>query len=174
MNELGIHAPLTAPAGAPMRNRPGDRPIWIELPGGEQAQKRLRVMARKAALPVEVAVGLLLERDLVAAELGDLWDMVLDEATTGLGLPRLGPGETWRQWVSQLRHGVERADDELPSLALPLRVLAQIPPAEQVARVLDVEPEKLIAARTLDAAAALHGMTMQAWSLRSALRLATR
>jgi hypothetical protein len=173
MNELRPYASLTA-LPAPMRTRPGDRPNWIELPRDEETANRLRALALEATLPIEVAVGLLLEGDLVAAELGDLWGLVLAEAATDVSLPRLGPGEKWRQWLSQLHHGVERADDELPSLALPLRVLAQIPPAEQVARILKVEMDNLAAARTLDAAAALHGMTMQAWSLRSALRLARR
>lgn len=172
MNEPYSCAALDAPSRTPMRIRPGDRPMWVELRGCEGKKRRLRALAHDSELPVEVVVGLLLERDLVATEVGDLWDTVLDEATTNLGPARLGPGEKWREWVSQLRHGTTRTEDELPSLALPIRVLAQIPPAERAARILNLEPEQLTGARALDVAAALHGMTMQAWSLRCALRLA--
>lgn len=154
--------------------RPGERPEWIELPPDPAAMRRLRATAQRSRLPLNAAVSLALEGELVAADLGDMWAEVVAEATAASTTPRLAPDDRLRTWVRQLRDGSEPSNDELPSLALPARLLAQIPPAERVRRALEFDPAVLEPARALDAAAALHGTTMQVWSLQQALRLATR
>ena len=154
--------------------RPGERPAWIELSLDRAVTRRLRAIAQRSRLPLGAAVALALEAELVAADLGDMWADVVAEATSTVIAPRLAPDDRLRNWVRQLRDGVEPSNDELPSLALPARLLAQIPPGERVRRVLEFDPAVLKPARVVDAAAALHGTTMQVWSLQQALRLATR
>jgi hypothetical protein len=126
--------------------------------------------ARAAGLPVDVWVSLLLERQLVEAELGDLYAGVLDAAVASAAQPRLVTGP-WMDWLDQLTAGIA-LDDELPSVVLPARVLARIVPTARAKHFAVLHSADLSAARTLETAAAREGLTMEAWAYRCAMRLA--
>jgi hypothetical protein len=176
----GITSPsLPALARSPndptLRLRPGDRPQWLEAPVADEVLLRWRGAARKAGLPVDAWVALLLELELVVEELSELYEPVLESAAHMLKTPRLAFGDSRRRWVRQLSEiSVPDDSDELPSLALPSRLLARIPPSEQACRFLSIEGGDLDAAKTLDLAAIAEGLTMEAWAYRCALRLARR
>jgi hypothetical protein len=154
--------------------RPGELPQWLEVPLTEDIQQRWRDAARQAQLPVDVWVSLLLEHAPLVEELSDLYSPVLEEAAHSLQTPRLTIDDTRKLWIRQLREGSVCEHDELPSLALPSRVLACIWPSERTDRLLAIEHGDIDAAKVLDAAAAIEGFTMEAWAYRRALRLAKR
>jgi len=164
-----------SPSDPTLRLRPGDRPQWLEAPVADEVLLRWRGAARKAGLPVDAWVALLLELELVVEELSDLYEPVLESAAHMLKTPRLAFGDSRRRWVHQLTESSGPDDnDELPSMALPSRLLARVPPNEQVSRFLSIEHGDLEAAKTLDLAAIAEGLTMEAWAYRCALRLTRR
>jgi hypothetical protein len=164
-----------SPSDPTLRLRPGDRPQWLDAPVAVEVLVRWRGAARKAGLPVDAWVALLLELELVVEELSELFEPVLESAAHVLKTPRLAFGDSRRRWVRQLTESSAPDDnDELPSLALPSRLLVRVPPNEQVSRFLPIEHGDLEAAKTLDLAAIGEGLTMEAWAYRCALRLARR
>ena len=163
---------VRTPSDPTLRLRPGDRPQWLEAPVTQEVQQRWRCAAWKAGLPVDVWVALLLEWELVGGELSDLYDPVLEYATVMLETPHLPLGDARRRWVRQLTDGSAPDNDELPTLALPCRLLARIPPTERASRLRPIERGDLDAAKILDIAATVEGLTMEAWAYRCALRLA--
>jgi hypothetical protein len=164
-----------SPSDPTLRLRPGDRPQWLEAPVADEVLLRWRGAARKAGLPVDAWVALLLELELVVEELSELYEPVLESAVRMLRTPRLAFGDSRRRWVRQLTESSAPDDsDELPSLALPSRLLARVPPNEQASRFLSIEGGDLDAAKTLDLAAIAEGLTMEAWTYRCALRLTRR
>jgi transposase-like protein len=170
------HPPLARSSSDQLlRLRPAERPQWLEAPVAAEVLSRWRSTARAAGLPVDAWVALLLELELVVEDLSELYDPVLEHAVGILSTPRLAFGDARRRWVRQLTEGSAADDsDELPSLALPARLLARVAPSEQAARFQSLERGDLDAAKTLDLAALAEGMTMEAWAYRCALRLARR
>ncbi len=87
----------------------------------------------------------------------------------------LAPTPELRAWVSILR-GARRGPavpDELPSVALPMRLVARVPPMARVAEVLaaaNADAVSLEIAVACDLAAALGGRTLEAWAYAAALR----
>jgi len=157
-----------------LRVRPDDRPRWLEAPVTPILQRRWRSAATRACLPVDAWVALLIEHSLVMEDLASLSVPVLEQARRLLETPRLAIGAGRRLWMRQLVEGSATHDDELPSLALPSRLLARIPPNDLVARLRMIEHGDIEAAKVIDLAAAAEGLTMEAWAYRCALRLATR
>jgi len=158
--------PVTA-----LRTRPDDRPSWIEVAVPLETQQRWRGSARSARLPVDVWVSLLLERSLIAEELGDSYRAVVEQAHEVLAVPRLPFGDARRRWIRQLTVGAPVTPDELPSLVLPGRLVARLAPAATMPRLVSLNGMDLSDARALELAAMASGLTMEAWAYRSALWL---
>jgi hypothetical protein len=163
---------LPALPETPLRTRPTERPQWIEAPVGGQVLDLWRRAAREAVMPVDVWVSLLLERQLVEAELAALYRDVLAEAAAVAAQPRLVP-LLWRRWIAQLDGGALTAD-ELPSVVVPARLLARVAPSTCASTLAALDPADLAAARTLEIAAIGDGLTMEAWAYRCAIGIATR
>ena len=91
---------------------------------------------------------------------------------------RLPPTDGLRRWVKLLDGEFadgELPEDELPSVVLPERLAAQVPSRSLTdivhAAASEVDVEVAIAA---DRAAALHGLTLESWALRTALAAPSR
>lgn len=154
-----------------LRVRPDERPAWVEAPVAVSVQRGWRRAAKQARLPVDAWVALLIEHSLVMEDLAGLGAAVLEQARRLLQTPRLAVGSNRRLWMRQLNEGSALEQDELPSLALPSRLLARIAPNDLPARLRGVEHGDIEAAKTFDLAAAAEGLTMEAWAYRCALSL---
>jgi hypothetical protein len=164
--------------------RPGERPFWLELPMSDQCIARLRQCAAADGLRVGTRVSLSLEARLVERELRGLGAPSLNElgaqAVAESDRHALAPTPELRSWVATLRDpaitGTVIAPDELPSLALPTRLLARIPPLARFSEVLeaaDADSDAVELAVTCDIAAALAGRTLESWAYMTALRHGT-
>lgn len=174
MNFRALQAqPATGRTGdAPaLRVRPDERPAWVEAPATAAVRRRWRSAAKQARLPVDAWVALLIEHSLVIEDLAGLGAPVLEQARRLLQTPRLAVGARRRLWMRQLGEGSASEEDELPSLTLPSRLLARIPPNDLPARLRSLEQGDVDAAKLLDLAAVAEGMTMEAWAYRCALNL---
>lgn len=159
----------TAAQSASFRLRPGERPAWIEV---ELADDLLRASIQRAALvgvSVDVAFALQLEWSLVATDIGaESSSDVVRRGEQLLGGDRMAPTPELRQWLGYLTGGPEAAaEHDLPSLALPSRVLARIPPGKRSAAI-EAAAGGLVeeAALVVERAAATVGMTMESWAYR--------
>jgi hypothetical protein len=163
-------------AQAPPRVRPGDRPVWVDLPLTTAQATKWRARATAVRLPLDVWLGLLLEYHLIHERLLQLGGTELSRAVsesvnTTSEAPRLAPTVELRLWIEQL-DGSDRARDDLPSVVLPARLLAQLP-HEGRADAISVAAESGCEAEAvgLDRVAACNGLTAEAWAYLAALRL---
>jgi hypothetical protein len=69
-----------------------------------------------------------------------------------------------------MRGPQSRAEHDLPSIALPARVLARVPPNALALAVVAAADEPLEDALVVERAASLNGMTMESWALRALAR----
>lgn len=151
------------------RCRPGERPTWVSVSIDESGIADLRKRAAGCGAGVDAWCAALLEweitrRALDAAGVDPVPIVHLAEAA--LKLPRLAPSAPLRTWARAT--GTMTWDDELPSLCLPTRVVAQIP-AHDPLSMLSAAIDRGRDAVTIDRAAALEGLTLDAWALRTAL-----
>jgi len=153
------------------RLRPGDRPHWVELRLGYEEQAEWRRRAAEHGLSADVWVALQVEWTLVADDIGaEAAAAVVERARALVAAPVLAPTDELRRWVAYLAGGGIPSDD-LPSIALPQRVVARLRPADLERELRGrSHPSSIIEAITVDIAAANAGMTLEAWAYREARR----
>ena len=122
-------------------------------------------------LSVDVWISLKLEWSLLQADALDRVrrDALIERARREADSPRIAPSAELRRWLAFLGRGPQqRADHDLPSVALPARVAMRIAPAVLVQTVLSVANEALDpSALVVERAASLNGMTMESWAYRA-------
>jgi hypothetical protein len=159
------------------RLRPGERPVWVELAVTEGDEPAWRRRAAALGLSVDVCVALQAEWSLVAGELAELGllEPVLERAREQAGADALAPTEELRRWLRFLSRGpAADAESDLPSLAMPARVVARMAPMT-LADELRAHGEHGLNehALVLERAATLAGMTMEAWAYRHGAQIAS-
>lgn len=157
------------------RLRPGERATWIDVNASVAEMRRWAKQAAIAGLSVDVWIALKLEWSLIRADLSDEGRLatVVERATREVDAPRLAPSDELRRWLAFLgRGGQPHAEHDLPSVALPARVVARVAPAVLTARTVAEASETLDpAAIVVERAASLNGMTMEAWAYRALVQL---
>lgn len=119
---------------------------------------------------VDAWIGAALEWELVRRDLAAVAgaaEAAVAAARTATDQPRLAPTPALRLWLR--RDTSARADDELPSLCLPARVMMRVPAHDLVGLVRAALPHAETA-DLIDRAAAGEGMVLEVWALRAALR----
>lgn len=179
-----IRSTASQPPALPARKgswrlRPGEVPSWIDVPLDREATEAWRFQAEAVGLGVDSWLALLVEYELVRlhfTELGLHVGEVIEEAKRSQEVPRLAPTGGLRQWAGQLS-GQKNGEgahppDELPSVVLPERLLAQLAPAA-VPEFLTAAVEGQAAGEALlvEGAATTFGLTMETWAYLTALRL---
>lgn len=159
------------------RVRPGDSPEWVDgLQVSPEQAREWRARAHAIGLGVDAWAAVLLEFDITCAELDDVAPGSVGDVVTKAeqlaDLDRLAPSPALRTWSGLLSGKGAPADDELPTLVLPGRLVWQVRPGELATRLL----EALASARDQEAfaceqAATYEGRTLEGWMLREALRL---
>lgn len=161
-------------AQAAPRVRPGDRPVWVDVPLTTVQALEWRARAAAQRLPLDAWLGLLLEHQLIhhrLRELGgeELARTVNAEVERANKSPRLAPTVELRSWIEQL-DGNDRASDDLPSVVLAARLLAQLPhDGRSEAIIAAAETGSEAEAVNLDRIAASNGLTPEAWAYLAAL-----
>jgi hypothetical protein len=157
------------------RLRPGERPAWIELELGYEERAAWRHLAAASGLSVDVWVALQVEWTLVVEDIGaERSKRVVERARATAASPTLAPTEELRTWVAYLRASRAQSDD-LPSLALPQRLLARLHPAD-----IERQLRARLAEASIDDAAAVElaaanvGMTLEAWAYREGAGISGR
>ena len=156
------------------RLRPTERPEWVDV-GATPAE--VRTWTQEAAglgLSVDVSVAIKLEWALVQRDLPvECLDAVVAEARRETESARLAPSDELRRWLRFLARGQQLdAEHDLPSVALPARVVARIAPAMLRSSVVAAANEALdLDALVVERAASLNGMTMESWAYRALARL---
>lgn len=159
----------------PLRLRPAERPVWVDLPLTGAQARRWRARAASQRLPVDAWLGLLLEYQLVRKQLvriagPDLVSRVLETAGDVSLEARLAPSPELQRWVRLLGGADVSPPDDLPSVVLGERLLAQLPPDRRSAAISAAAGSGLEAeAIMLDRAAATYGQTIEAWAYLAAL-----
>jgi hypothetical protein len=162
----------------PWRLRPGEAPVWVDLELDRRTVSAWRSRAARLNLGVDAWLALLVERALVSARLSDVGLSLAEvsaEAVRSLTVTRLAPTPALRQWAAQLdgrRTGSGPPDDELPTVVLPERLLAQVVPSAVsevlFAAVRNGDEDEAFA---VERAATAVGQTADAWAYLAALRL---
>ena len=139
--------------------------------------RRLRALASDASLGVDAWLAVRLEFELTAQGLrhaGADVDAVVAAAAASEDVVELAPNPALRRWVQLLEGAAaELPRDELPSVVLPERLVAQVPPAQLSPLLAELaQASGDDHGFSCDIAAARNGQTMQAWMLSSALALA--
>ena len=170
------------PSGLPAqeglwRLRPGEAPVWVDLELDRETVSAWRRRAARLNLGVDAWLALLVERMLVFTRLSDVGlslTKVSAEAVRSRTVTRLAPTPALRQWSAQLDGRVTDGppDDELPTVVLPERLLAQVVP-HAVSEVLFAavgsgDDEEALA---VERAATAVGQAADAWAYLTALRL---
>lgn len=158
------------------RLRPGERPAWIELELGYEERAAWRRLASASGLSVDVWVALQVEWTLVVEDIGvEQAGCVVERSKAAAALPTLAPTEELRAWVAYLLASSIAPSDDLPSLALPQRLLARLRPAdlerELRVRSADASIDDAVA---VELAAASVGMTLEAWAYRESAGISSR
>ncbi len=167
---------LRRPDG-PLCLRPGERPAWLDVSEYEPLWPVWRAAAATAHLPLDVVLSLSLEWELVTG-LIEATRVVPSCVETALEASeqsacRLPPAEL-RAWVAQLESGVsdQPLSDDLPEVTLPQRLVHRLAPTADLTTLIDLDA--LSAARSCDACAARHGMTLEVWMFHAQLRAAAQ
>jgi hypothetical protein len=157
------------------RLRPGERPAWIELELGYEELAAWRHLAAESGLSVDVWVALQVEWTLVVEDVGaERSKLVVERARATAESPTLAPTQELRTWVAYLRASGAQSDD-LPSLALPQRLLARLHPADIECQLRARLAEASIDdAAVVELAAASVGMTLEAWAYRESAGISGR
>jgi hypothetical protein len=152
--------------------RPGENPIWIDLPVLPAEGRRWRDRARDRGLGVDAWLGVLVEFSVAMRARGVDTPTVLASVEAASSQARLAPTDGLRRW-ERLLAGQWRGNaalDELPTVVLSERLVAQIPGhsfLDTVRTAVGASDEEL--AVGCDRVAATHGMTLDAWVLRVGL-----
>lgn len=152
------------------RLRPGERAAWFEVSAAEPEMRRWAADAAAAGLSVDVWIALKLEWSVVREDIPrPQLEVVVGKARQETSAPKLAPSDDLRQWLAYLTRGSQpQAEHDLPSVALPARVVGRIPPRLLATKVVDAANEPLdLDAIVVERAAVLEGMTMESWAYRS-------
>ena len=156
------------------RLRPTERAVWLET---DASPAEILTWAKGAAtlgLSVDVWLAVKVEWGLVRRDVSiEQLHAVVAEARREADAARLAPSDELRRWVRFLGRGPQlRAEHDLPSVALPARVVARIPPSVLPSSVSAAANETFDAdALAVERAASLNGMTMESWFYRTLARL---
>lgn len=168
LRAVGGGSPRTARLVDPVpRLRPGDRPVWVDLRLTGDQVCAWRTRAAECGLSVDVWLGLLLEFQLIRERLIYVGaERVLDVvASTAEWETKhaLAPTPELRRWVDQLASpSSSSSNDDLPSVVLGERLLAQLPPSDRADAIMAAaESGSESQSVALDKAAALRGQTME-------------
>jgi hypothetical protein len=159
------------------RLRPGERPVWVDLQLAAAQVNRWRKRSATHGLPVDVWLGILLEYWIVCRQLreigGDaLVEKLVNAAERAAAEPRLAPTTELQRWLKQL-DGSEPPMDDLPSVVLAARLLAQLPhDGRDQAIVSAAESESERQAILLERVGSAFGQTSEAWAYLAATRAA--
>lgn len=156
------------PSALGPRLRPGERPAWWDARADADAFESWRANAHSAQLSVDAWAALLLELELVLADLKQSGGRAADLAEAVIapeGVAHLGPASALRGWLSHC--GRPRIEDELPELVLPERLIARLTPGRALTGLL--APDRIKLALACDRRAALVGRTLESWALSYAL-----
>lgn len=158
------------------RLRPCERPAWIELELSYEERIEWRRLAAASGLSVDVWVAVQVEWTLVVEDIGtELAERVVESARAAAAVPKLAPTEELRSWIASLHATSVAPSDDLPTLALPQRLLARLRPSdlerELLARSIESSVDDAIA---VELAAASVGMTLEAWAYRESGRISNR
>lgn len=174
----GRAGPSLAAETEAIRIRPGDRPIWIDLSLSDREVRRWRSEAADGGVPVDAWLALQTEWSLVRSALkrakASVTPHELVETARAASAGVLAPTDELRGWCRQLSSAstVAVPRDELPTVVVPERLLAQLEPARREGELIGYASSGFAReAAELDLAAACVGLTLETWACRVALRL---
>lgn len=152
------------------RLRPGERPTWIELDLPDDVVRGCTHRAASVGVSLDVAFALQLEWALVSADINaERLSGLVVCASELAASDRMAPTPELREWLAYLdADPADVPEHDLPSVALPSRLFARIPPASRSA-ALERAATALVdeAAVVVERAAAIVGMTMETWVYRT-------
>src|SRR5689334_16597936 len=139
--------------------RPTERATWVEVNASPQAMRAWARRAAEAGLSVDVWIAMKLEWRIVCSDMSaERVGTVVNQARREADALRLAPSDELRRWLGFLQRGPQpRAEHDLPSIALPARVLARVPPNARALAVVAAAAEPLEDALVVERAASLHG-----------------
>jgi hypothetical protein len=162
-------------SSAPMRLRPGERPVWVDAEVWQAQWGQWRAQAAERGVGVDGLIATWIEfrgvvDDLENLGMSDAAELLGGLAGAELREDRLAPSPALQAWVAALSGTSPSVAymDELPELMLSGR-LWQWPSAKQ-ALGTPIESASITLAVKLEVAAARRGLTMQAWVLEAVLR----
>jgi hypothetical protein len=158
------------------RLRPCERPAWIELGLSYEERAEWRQLAAPSGLAIDVWIALQVEWTLVTEDIGnELAQLVAERAKAAAAMPTLAPTDELRSWIAYLVGTSSAPTDDLPSVALPQRLLARLHPAELECELrARSDGSSLDDALAVELAAASVGMTLEAWAYRESAGLSSR
>lgn len=156
------------------RIRPGETPVWVDSAVGTDEGHEWRRRARACGIGLDAWLSVLVEFQVVSGPLeqGELnGDGVRAAAIQAAGEARLAPTDALRRWVKLLsgqRAATDLVSDELPTVVLPERLLAQLAGARlnDALRAATTEVDERLAL-TCERVAAERGLTLESWMLRA-------
>jgi hypothetical protein len=158
-----------------LRNRPGERPTWIDASSAQSSWGAWREAAAEAGQPLDAAVSIAVEFELARGDLYSLGisepvGLMVEAATADARESRLAPTPEIRLWIEQLEGRSQREgadEDELPEVVVPSRLVLLLG-----RRGFDtlVVPARVPAAIGCEVQAARRGLTLAGWALRHAMR----
>lgn len=171
---MALPVPATTRPARAVRLRPGERPTWWHTEVDRAHFPAWRATAAQQRLGVDVLVSLLIEFDLVLADLreasADAEALLASVLAQPSDVLRLGPAGALRGWLGSASPFDD--SDELPELVLPARLAVRLAPGTSLAPRLHLDRVGLAIA--CDRRAAEHGRTLESWALRAALRDGSR
>jgi hypothetical protein len=156
------------------RLRPTERAVWLETDASPDEIRAWEKEAAALGLSVDVWLAIKIEWRVVRGDAPDEeLNAVVAEARREAEAARLAPSDELRRWLRFLGRGPQqRAEHDLPSVALPARVVARISPSMLRSSVSAAADEPFDShALAVERAASLNGMTMEAWCYRTLARL---
>ena len=158
------------------RLRPCERPGWVDLRLSYEERTEWRCRAAATGLSVDVWLALQVEWTLVVEDIGtELSEHIVERAKAAAALPTLAPTDELRSWVTYLLARSATPIDDLPSLAMPQRLLARLRPADLESELRARSSGSAVDdAVALELAASAVGMTLEAWAYRETGRISSR
>jgi hypothetical protein len=169
--------PSLRPVDRALRVRPAEVPVWVDLRISAAEGRAWRARAAARRLGLDAWLGVLVEFTVVLETTPIAYDAVMSSVDEAATQTRLAPTPAFRRWA-RLLGGQESAvlpRDELPTVVLPERVVAQVPAAslfDNVSAAVEHVDEDV--ALRADSAAATRGLTLESWLLRTALAATAR
>jgi hypothetical protein len=157
------------------RVRAGDNPVWVDLPISTAEGRAWRARASAHGIGIDAWLAVLVEFHLATRRSGVVLSHVKVAETSESATARLAPTDGLRRW-SRLLAGQwhdHLPQDELPTVVLPERLVAQTPRAElwPTVRSAVSDVDEQLALRC-ERVAASQGVTLEVWVLRAALETA--